>query len=182
MDFDEFTAKYENMERGELLNSFFELYKTQSGVDKKVKEYQQENAELQQKLETFGENGGSLVNAANQLKEREKLIELREAGIEYAIENNVSPRIGAMLAAENETKTKENVDTILQEIERIAGEKTESEIGERFKNNHTPKSGDPSPASKIPQTYEELLNWNFADNPIAGEIVNRLVDQKVGKK
>jgi len=181
MDFNDFSEKYKDVDREKLIDDFYKVSQAQSGVDKKVKEYQAENETLKEKVANYGDDGGQLLSAAQKLKEREKIVALREAGVDYAVQEGLSPKLGAMLAAQNELQTKQNIDEVLAEIEQLAGAKTEAEVKDRFKgDNNKPKVVRDS--NNFPSDYQDMMAW-FADGGknLPPGMINDLVDKEIAK-
>ncbi len=171
-------SDYNDLSRDELVDLLVQTKKAQSGSDKTVKKQREQIEELEGKLNTFGQDGTQLQNAAEQIKERERLVQLKEAGISYALEHNIPAQIGAMIAAGagDVKQTQDGIDTVIEQIDLIAGERTDTEIKDRFGDGHKPKAVDSSPV-RYPETYEELLGWDFQNNPVDGATINELVDE-----
>lgn len=113
------------------------------------------------------------------LLKRENMVQLKEDGIEYAINKNLSPKIGSMVATKNQETTEANIDSIYDEIQANV-QKARNEI---MSNSHVPKSGDVMPKlnnkkSLIKYAKDIGDNWNESNRKIIEKANKQLAEGK----
>lgn len=177
--------RYAGWTNEQLIGEISQLRKAQGGSDKAYSRERTAREEAEAEIERLKgqkQHGTEeLQHEAEKLRNKERLVGLREKALEEAAERGLPSSLGRYLVADNESDVSDALDMVERAIADKADEQSQEEIAKRFGNKRKPQSGDHSG----PITYNDLMTMDqdFVKT-LPPEFVSRVIEgaAKGGKR